>query len=466
MPVATDAIVLTIRDAAEIVGGRTAGTADVDIEGFTIDSRTVRPGDLFIALKGEHVDGAAFAQAAIDRGAGGVLVPPGTTVSGGAAIVVTDPLLALQRLGAHVRQAAGTKLVAITGSAGKTSTKEAAAAFLGLRYRVYRNPGNLNNHIGLPLSLLELRTRPDVAVVELGMNHAGEIRRLVELARPDVRVWTNVGDAHLGHFSSVEAIAAAKAELLDGAESRTCFIANADDPRVMARVPGFPGRVRTFGVSSGASVRATAIEDRGVRGATVRIDAPGASADFDIPLPGHGQLMNVLAATAVALEFEVPLAAIATRAATLQPAPRRGQVVRLGRGVVLVDDSYNSSPSALAMTLATLGSESTAPRRVAALGEMLELGPFAEELHREAGRQVVEAGVDLLFAVGGAPARALAASAVAAGLPADRAAVFETSAAASAAVADALRPGDVVLVKGSRGIRMDIVADRVKAEWS
>jgi UDP-N-acetylmuramoyl-tripeptide--D-alanyl-D-alanine ligase len=466
MTVAVEPLTLTVGDVAAIVGGRAGGRADVAVVGFTIDSRSVKPGDLFIALKGERVDGASFAQAAIDRGASGVLVPLETTVSGGAVVAVPDPLVALQELGRHVRQAAATQVVAITGSAGKTSTKELAAAFLALRYRVYRNPGNLNNHIGLPLSLLELRARPDVAVVELGMNHAGEIRRLVALARPDVRVWTNVGDAHLGHFSSVEAIADAKAELLEGADERTCFVANADDRRVLARAEGFPGRVLTFGTAAGATVRATAIEDHGVRGSTARVESPRGSAVFEVPLPGRGQLMNALAATTVALDFEVPLEAIAARLATVRPSPRRGEVIELTRGIVLVDDSYNSSPAALGIALAALGAERQATRRVAVLGEMRELGAFADSLHREAGRRAVSTGVDRLIAVGGPPARALAEAAVAAGLPADQVSYCETSEEAAALVTGWLRPGDVVLVKGSRGTRTDIVADKVKAEWA
>ena len=182
----------------------------------------------------------------------------------------------------------GAKVVAITGSAGKTSTKEATATFLEERYTVYRTAGNLNNHIGLPLSLLELRSRPDVAVVELGMNHAGEISRLVELAEPDVRVWTNVGDAHIGHFASADAIADAKAEILEGAGASTRLVANADDPRVMARVTAFAGRTTTFGLGANADVRATDVRDLGVSGTTARLDTPAGSASVTIRLPGRG----------------------------------------------------------------------------------------------------------------------------------------------------------------------------------
>ena len=463
-------IVLTAGAIAGIVGGRLEqGPAGAVAGGFSIDSRRVQRGDLFIALRGERFDGAVFAQAALDGGACGVIVPPGAAVTAGAgAFVVTaaDPLAALQTLGRHVRRASGARVVAITGSAGKTSTKEMTASFLEARYRVYRNPGNLNNHIGLPLSLLELRQRPEVAVVELGMNHAGEIRQLVHLAEPDVRVWTNVGDAHLGHFASVEAIAEAKSELLEEATAATCLVANADDPRVMAHAARFPGPVRTFGTSAGATVRATGIRMLGVRGSAARIETPAGQAALSVPLAGRGQLLNVLAAATVALELDVPLDAIVERAGRLSPSARRGEVIAVGKGVTLVDDSYNSSPAALATALDALGAEQPDGRRVAVLGEMLELGGFATELHRQSGRLAFAAGVQRLVAIGGEAARALAEAAVAAGIPASEVTWCPTSEQAADLVPALLAPGDVVLVKGSRGTRTDLIADRVKAEWA
>jgi UDP-N-acetylmuramoyl-tripeptide--D-alanyl-D-alanine ligase len=455
---------------AAAAGGRLRqGPPDAVIGGFTTDSRRVAPGQLFIALRGERFDGVAFASASLAAGACGVMVPEGTAIEARPAAVVIevdDTLAGLQRLGQSVRRASGARVVAITGSAGKTSTKEATAAFLAARYVVYRNPGNLNNHIGLPLSLLDLTARPDVAVVELGMNHAGEIRRLVELAEPDVRVWTNVGDAHLGHFASVDAIAEAKAEVLEGAGPATRFIANFDDPRVMARVPAFPGVTTTFGLGPGADVRATGVVDRGLSGTTAEIETPAGRARLAVPLPGRGALLNVLAAAAAAISFDVPLTDIVERTAALTPAPRRGEVVTLGRGVRLVDDSYNSSPSALAQALQALARETPSGRRVAVLGEMRELGEFATALHAESGRRAAAAHVDLLVAIGGEPAKVLAEAAVAAGLPAGHVHYVATSEEAASMVAGWLAPGDVVLVKGSRGTRTDVVADRVKAEWA
>lgn len=465
-------VLLTAGRIAEIVGGRLlAGAADTPVGGFSIDSRRIAPGQLFIALPGERFDGAAFAPAALAAGACGVLVRHDAAAiadvpSGAFVIAVDDALEALQVLGRDVRRASGATVVAITGSAGKTSTKEIAAEFLGERYTVYRNPGNLNNHIGLPLSLLDLRTGPEMAVVELGMNHPGEIRRLVELAEPDVRLWTNVGDAHLGHFASVDEIADAKAEILELSTAKTRLVANADDARVMARARSFPGRVTTFGLGERATVRARDIEERGVRGIAAQVDTPAGNGRLETPLAGRGQLMNVLAATALALDFDVPLQAVLARAARLKPAPRRGELIALRRNVTLVDDSYNASPAAMAQALDALSRERPQGRRVAVLGEMRELGAFSAALHSETGRRAAAAEVELLVAVGGAPAKALAEAAIAAGLPADRVRVFETSDEAAPHVAAAIGPGDVVLVKGSRGTRTDVIADRVRAEWA
>jgi UDP-N-acetylmuramoyl-tripeptide--D-alanyl-D-alanine ligase len=467
---ATRPLVLTAAEVAEASGGRLRrGSASREIGSFTTDSRKVAAGQFFIALRGERFDGAAYAAASLDAGAIGVMVPPGTEIGdrpGTVAIEVEDTLLGLQRLGHYVRRQSGADVVAITGSAGKTSTKEATAAFLAARYAVYRNAGNLNNHIGLPLSLLELTARPDVAVVELGMNHAGEIRRLVEIAEPDVRVWTNVGDAHIGFFASADAIADAKAEILDEAGPATRAVVNADDPRVMARLEGFPGQVITFGLGGDAEVRATRVEDRGLAGTTASLESPGGSATLTVPIPGRGPLMNVLAATAVALDFNVPLDDIVARAASLAAAPRRGEVSHLGRGVTLVDDSYNSSPAALAIALDALATERPAGRRIAVLGEMRELGDFTDALHRESGRRAAAAHVEVLIAVGGSPARVLADAAVEAGMTAGLVRYFEASDAAAPAVVDLLKAGDVVLVKGSRGTRTDIVADAIKAGWA
>jgi UDP-N-acetylmuramoyl-tripeptide--D-alanyl-D-alanine ligase len=461
------AIGLTADWVRSAVGGRiVSGDAARRFSGVSIDTRTLVPGALYVGIRGERFDGAEFVGQAVAAGAAGVLVPTGRGAAAGPATVaieVDDTTAALQALARAVRRASGTKVVAITGSAGKTTTKEVTAEFLGARYRVMRNRGNFNNHIGLPLSLIDLSARPDVAVVELGMNHAGEISTLVRIAEPEVRVWTNVGEAHLGFFPSLDAIADAKAEIFEGAGSDVVLVANADDPRIAARLPRFPGRVSTFGIERTADVRATNAVDRGVDGMRARVTTPKGSVDLATPLLGRANLANVLAATAVAIELDVPLDAIRERAATLAPSSHRGEVIRLPDGVTIVDDSYNANPTATKRALDVMAS-TPAARRVAILGEMLELGDRSAGLHEDVGRAAASAGADRLLTVGGPPARALGQAAIAAGLPAAHVEHFDTSTEAAERASALVRPGDLVLVKGSRGVRTDVVVERLKAD--
>jgi UDP-N-acetylmuramoyl-tripeptide--D-alanyl-D-alanine ligase len=476
------AIALTAAYVASAAGGAiAAGDAGRVFDGVSIDTRTLKPGELFVAIRGERFDGAEFAATAIDAGAGGIVVPRGwrapdgrvPAVSGrgesvvpptGAAVIeVDDTTVALQSLAKTIRRASAAKVVAITGSAGKTTTKDVTSELLGTRYRVIRNRGNFNNHIGLPLSLIDLRQRPEIAVVELGMNHAGEISTLVRIAEPDVRVWTNVGDAHAGFFASVDAIADAKAEILEAARPADVLVANADDLRVAARTAAFRGRLVTFGMERPADVRASNIVDRGVDGMTARVSTPRGEVEITTPLVGRANLANVLAATTVALEFDVPLADIAAKAATLRPSSHRGEVVRLAGGVTVIDDSYNANPTATRRALEVLAA-ARAVRRVAVLGEMLELGEHAASLHAEVGAAAARTGVDLLFSIGGDASRALAQAAVAAGTARADVRYFATSDDAADEIVSAVREGDVVLVKGSRGVKTDRIVERLKAD--
>jgi UDP-N-acetylmuramoyl-tripeptide--D-alanyl-D-alanine ligase len=456
---------------ADAIGGRIrAGDPEDEIGHVVIDSRILQVGDWFVALRGAHFNGHDFVGEALGRGAGGVVVErsfeglSGERTAG--VIEVDDTTKALQDLAHAVRTASGTRVVAITGSAGKTTTKETIAEFLAARFRVVKNKGNLNNHIGLPLSLLQLRERPDVAVMELGMNHRGEISTLVAIAEPELRVWTNVGDAHIGFFGSADAIADAKAEILERAAPNHVLVCNADDGRVMARAGAFAGKLVTFGTSEHATVRAREVEDVGIGGMRARVVTPAGERLLSTPLLGRGNLHNVLAATAVALEMGVPLDSVIATADRLKPADRRGAVRRLRGGIVLIDDSYNSSPAALHSALDVVAKEAHASRKVAVLGEMLELGELAKALHEESGRQAAAAGLRLLVAIGGEGARRLADAAVAAGMPSSAVTFFERSELAAPEVARAIQAGDLVLVKGSRGTRTDIVADRIAAEFS
>ena len=450
--------------AAAMNGRLVAGDAGRYVTGFSIDSRTLASGDLFFAIVAAR-DGHDFAMAASRRKAAGLVVSKPVALDDeddAFVIEVADTTAALQDLARHVRRESGAKVVAITGSAGKTTTKDTVADLLGGNYRVVKNAGNLNNHLGLPLSLLELRHGADVAVMELGMNHAGEIRTLIGVATPEVRVWTNVGEAHIGHFGSGDAIADAKGEIMEGATAETILVANADDARVIARVPRFAGRTITFGTSERAQVRAVDVEDLGLDGSRASLRTPAGARDLKIPLLGRGHLMNVLAATAVALELDVDLDTIVERTSQLKPSSRRGAVLRLPKGVTVIDDSYNSSPSALRQSLDVI-SRSWGARRIAVLGEMLELGELSESLHRECGRAAADSRLARLFTIGGEPARVMANAAIDAGMARTAVTHFATSMDAAAAIASQVTAGDVVLVKGSRGTRTDLVVERLTA---
>ncbi|BCS35661.1 UDP-N-acetylmuramoyl-tripeptide--D-alanyl-D-alanine ligase [Luteitalea sp. TBR-22] len=445
----------TTGEMAQAFGGALRGDAGVALPTVSIDTRTVKAGDLFVAIKGPRFDGHAFVGEAIARGAAAVVVSDASAVEGVAvpAIVVDDTLRGLQDAARVIRRRAGSTVVAITGSAGKTTTKEITATLLSRRFTTFRNRGNLNNHIGLPLSLFELHDAPQFAVMELGMSGFGEIRRLVEISEPQVRVWTNVGEAHLGFFTSVEDIAVAKQEILEGASGSDVFVANAGDPRVSARMAGFPGRVISFGVDVPADVAVTDVRARGFDGSAATLSLRGERHPIETRLMGAANLANIAAGAAVALGAGLPAADIVAGIADLTPASHRGEVVRAPGGWVVIDDAYNSSPSALTTALRTLAA--TPGRHVAVLGEMLELGDFAEGYHAACGQVAAELGLAAIVAVGGAPARALADAARAAGAPVVHHVADSTAAADLARTL--VREGDTVLVKGSRGIRMEVV---------
>ncbi|HET7696431.1 MAG TPA: UDP-N-acetylmuramoyl-tripeptide--D-alanyl-D-alanine ligase [Vicinamibacterales bacterium] len=477
------AIALTAAEIAAATGGTiVSGDPARRVERWSIDTRTLQRGDLFVAIRGDRFDGHEFVASALAAGAAGAVVTatpalpeagnPSTGSrpsrgEGGPApllIKVADTTRALQDGAREVRRRSGAKVVAITGSAGKTTTKELTAEFLAGTRTVFRNKGNLNNHIGLPLSLLELRSKPDVAVVELGMSHPGEIRTLVGIAEPEVRVWTNVGDAHLGFFASADAIADAKAEILEQARPGDLLVSNADDERIQSRAQWFGGRILTFGLSDRAHVRASAVRHRGLDGMSAIVTSPAGTFEIETPLLGSGNLLNVLAAAAVAIDLGVPTDQISARAAAMKPAAHRGELLRLPGGVTLIDDSYNSSPAALTRALETVAAATGSARKIAVLGEMLELGEHSVRLHEESGVAAAAAGLAMLITVGGEAAERMADAALAAGVPTVIHAAHSDE--ATRVVLQRVRPGDLVLVKGSRGIRTDIVVDRLKAEFA
>ena len=450
-----------------------SGVSDREFGDFSIDSRKIQRGELFVAIKGDRFDGHEFAANAVRKGAAGVIVSDPSAVPSKivdkhdvTVVLVQDTTRSLQTIARYVRRRSCAKVVAVTGSIGKTTTKELSAALVGIQKRVYRNIGNFNNHIGLPLSLLNLRHQPEVAVVELGMNHAGEIRRLVDIAEPNVRVWTNVAEVHAENFSSIEDIADAKAELLEGAHINDHLVANADDRMVMDRVSQFPGSVMTFGLGKASDVRAIAVKDSGLDGISATVETPRGSGFLQIPLIGMGNVANVLAAIAVALQFQIPLEAMLDVLKKFVPPDRRGFVTHLSYGVTVVDDSYNSNPTALERALESVGRTGGYRRRIAILGEMLELGVRSEFLHYSCGKKAVEAGFKFIVAVGGENVEALVQGGRDAGLNSDSAVICTTSEEAVEVVSDLVQKKDLVFVKGSRGMQTDLVVDRLKVDWS
>jgi UDP-N-acetylmuramoyl-tripeptide--D-alanyl-D-alanine ligase len=374
---------------------------------------------------------------------------------------VADTTAALGALAAGWRERAQVPVVAVTGSAGKTTTKEMTAALLGARGAVLKTEGNLNNQYGLPLSLLRLRPQHTAAVLELGMSAPGELRALSALARPDVAVITMVAPVHLEFFPSVDAIADAKAEILEGLRPDGVAVLNGDDPRVRQRGLAHRGRVLWFGRDRAFDVSAE--NWRGtVNGMRFDMRLGGRTLDVALPLAGPHFMMNFLAAAAAAHHLGIEPETIAERALDLKAAARRGEVVRLGGGVTLLDDSYNSNPAAVeaavgALTLAARG------RRVAFLGDMLELGPAGPELHAQTGAAIA-GRLDLLVAAGDL-AKHFVEGARRAGKDAAALAAFSDSAAAADAAAGLVHPGDAVLVKGSRGARMEKVVDALRARF-
>jgi UDP-N-acetylmuramoyl-tripeptide--D-alanyl-D-alanine ligase len=447
----------TLAQVEEATGAQLSGSDSVPaasrelvstcVRGWSIDSRTVQAGDLFIALRGERFDGHEYVWAALNGGAVGALIESSAGTVGGPVLHVTNTLEALGDLARYARRHWTKPIVAVTGSAGKTSTKEVISALLGTRFRVGKTVGNLNNHIGLPLTLLRIPYEAEVGVVEMGMNHAGEIRELTNMARPQIGVVTNVGYAHIEAFESIEGIAAAKRELIEGLGPDGVAVLNADDARVAAFCAAHRGRSLTYGLSASADVRATEVES-GPEGSKFTVDG----VRFTTSLYGPHSISNILAGIAVARLFELPLTDLVPAVRDLAPGKMRGERSEL-RGMTIWNDAYNSNPEA-ARSMVNLLKAERAERRIAVLGEMLELGTWAEKLHRDLGRYVVESGVDVLIGVRGA-SRWMVDEARRSGMNCSKALFFEQPEEAGDFLREFSKPGDAILFKGSRGTKVE-----------
>jgi len=417
------------------------------ITGWSTDSRSTAPGDLFFALSGPNHDGHDFVAEVLRQGATAAVVDRPVTAQG-PLLQVAVTLNALQSLAGWARGQWGGTVVAVTGSEGKTTTKEVIAGLLETAMPVGKSTGNLNNHIGLPLSILRLPQEARTAVIEIGMNHPGEIRPLAAIAKPDIGVVTNVGRAHLENFGSIENVALAKRELIEALPPDGVAVLNADDPLVARFRDIHPGRTVTFGLDEGADVRPEVVEHNpdGVR---FRL---GDSLWFESPMAGVHGLLNLLAGIAVAGVLGVEPRSLQGAVRALGAGVGRGRRF-LCQGITIFDDCYNSNPEAVRHMLDLLQAE-PARRRIAVLGEMLELGRWSESLHREVGRHVAACGIQLLIGIRGAASH-MVDEAVKAGLSGSAAFFFEDSAEAGNFLRGQAGQGDAILFKGSRATRVE-----------
>ncbi len=457
----------TIAQVAGALGARPGAGLDpvARLAGVSIDSRTVRAGELFVAVHGPRHDGHDHVASALDQGALAAVVAESQSSRYGESvrnrcIVVGDTFEALKQLARAVREAWGGKIAGITGSVGKTTTKEILAALLGAKLRVLKSEGNFNNEYGLPLTLFRLEEAHQAAVLEMGMSRRGELARLAAIAHPDVGVVTRVAPAHLEFFASVDEIALAKRELVEGLNGReSTAVLNADDPRVAAFGAFAPGRVLTYGIDAPAFFSAAAIEDRGAMGSAFDYVSPEGRVRLELPVPGRHAIYNALAALAAASVWNIGAAEAQSVFRTLRVPAMRGELLQFSNGAALINDSYNSSPAALHAMVSVLAATPNFQRRILAAGEMRELGAASPALHREAGIFTAKTGkVDWVIGVEG-DAERIVEGAVAGGISRARTKFFSSSQEAAKFLEEFIAPGDVLLVKGSRGVKMERIVE-------
>jgi UDP-N-acetylmuramoyl-tripeptide--D-alanyl-D-alanine ligase len=453
----------TADDLVRLTGGRLLARSDRPIRGGAVDSRLVEPGQVFVALPGDRVDGHDYLGDAVAAGAAAAIVARPVAEAGAlgdlTVVRVADPLAALGALASGWRRQFDPLVVGITGSIAKTSTKEAVAAALSSRLRTLRNEGNLNNEIGLPLTLLRLGPEHQAAVLEMGMYVGGEIAELARIAQPRIGVVTAVQPVHLARIGSLEAIEAAKGELLEALPPDGSAILNADDPIVRGMGRRSAARSSTYGFAADADVGAEGVESAGLAGMRFSLRAGGARRPVTIPTLGRLSVHNALAAVAVGRAAGLSVDDCVAGLAGGWSAPHRVDLLHLG-GIAVVDDTYNASPRSVVAALDLLAG--LPGRRVAILGEMLELGEATDDGHRAVGEAAARV-VDWLVVVGRGAA-GIAEGAIDAGLAGSRVLVVPDRDTALEAVVPRLREGDVVLVKASRGIALEILVDGLRRE--
>lgn len=449
---------LGISEIIEATGGKLLqGDCGATVSDISTDSRKVGPDSIFIAIKGERFDGNDFIDDAFRNGAAAVLTEreaegyPGRTV-----IRVSDTLKAFHELASYYRCKFEIPFVGITGSVGKTSTKEMVACALGARFNVLKNEGNFNNEIGVPLTIFRLEPEHEAAVIEMGMSGFGEIRALTGIVRPKVGIITNIGLSHIEKLGSRQNILRAKLELLEGLQPDGLLILNSDDVMLSGVKDLLEVRTVSYGLEENADYQAYNIRSRGEKGIDFNIKLDGIEYDVHVPVPGVHNVYNALAALAAGHELRIPAEKLISGIAGYCPGKMRLNIIRSG-GLTIINDAYNASPQSVKAAIDVLN-EIEAERRIAVLGDMLELGTWSTSAHKETGMYAAGSSTDMIITVGEAAAY-IAEGAVEAGFPRSGTAVLSNNEEAVRCLKDMIREGDAVLVKGSRGMMMEEIVN-------
>ena len=455
---------------AAVKGRLVSGDPHARFSGFNSDSRSTVRGELFWALKGDRFDGHDFVSRTVLRGASGVVVQEGFQVSlenpsPTVIIAVNDTLRALGDLAAWWRRQHATKVVALTGSSGKTTTKEMTAAILQMGGETLKNPGNHNNLIGLPVTLLKLEKTHQRAVLEMGMNHKGEIARLTEIANPDVAAILNVGTAHLEGLGNIDGVAEAKTEMMEKLSPEAKIVLNGDDKVLMKHAARFNRDVITFGLAEGNNIRGTHIKNRGSDGMGFDLTFDGNTWPVNLGVSGTHNVKNALAAAAIGLCLNEPPEQIVKGLGVFQGIKGRFQSIPLEKNILLIDDTYNANPSALKAAL-----DSAVPlvqkegRFIVGLGDMLELGEAAVSAHREAGGRVAASGASWFFAMG-SHANDMKKGAIAEGMPSNRIIIAETHDDLTTRMIQEIEPRDTIFLKGSRMMQFEKISEGLQRHF-
>jgi len=437
------------------------GSSSFTFNKYNIDSRQTVPGELFFAIKAQR-NGHDFLAHAFKNGAQGAVISQDVSSlpEDVALIKVKDTLIALQELASHALSEHKIQVIGITGSNGKTTTKEFTSSILSRRFRVLKSEGNYNNHLGLPLTLLKLTKEDEIAVLEMGMSSPGEIRILTQIAPPDIAVITNINPVHIEFFKNLENIAQAKKEILEGTKEHGVAVLNGDDPLVRKTGEDWQGKKIYFGYSSECDIQARNIKYRKFKGMTFELNYRQKREKVNFPFFYESYLYNLLASLGVASALSLPFDDIKPQIGILKPFSMRGPLIFFEKDIKLIDDSYNSNPKALESALKGLASLPS-KRKIAVLGDMLELGDKEVEFHLQAGRQVAKWGWDLLIGVGSLSQNMIK-GALSSGMKRNQTLFFHDSEEAAEKIFSLLKEGDLILVKGSRGIKTEKIVEKLQ----